>query len=221
MSRNLSAYVVSVPVVRRQAQLATCASSRFIGAARRMSPMAASLSRPSRLVMTVSSSSPERVSSRTATIVKEQPQAAGDEWNVKLLYDSACSLCMKEVNFLMRRDVNNKIKFVDIHAADYKPEENCNVTYESAMKRIHAILPDGTVITGVQVFRKTYDAIGLSWVYAVTEIPFVGKIADKLYDVWADNRLRITGRAELAELVREREERLKDVSCDDECSVDW
>lgn len=31
---------------------------------------------------------------------------------------------------------------------------------------IHAVLPDGSTVKGVEVFRRVYDAIGLGWVYA-------------------------------------------------------
>ena len=47
-----------------------------------------------------------------------------------------------------------------------------------AMGEIHAILPDGRVVTNVEVFRRLYDAVGLGWVYAVTKIKPVGAVAD-------------------------------------------
>lgn len=33
---------------------------------------------------------------------------------------------------------------------------------------IHAVLPDGSTVKGVEVFRRVYEAIGLGWVYAGT-----------------------------------------------------
>ena len=147
------------------------------------------------------------------------PTVAPADWRIKLLYDSECSLCMKEVNFLQRRDVNNKIYFVDIASDDYSPQDKSGLSYETAMRRIHGIERDGNVIVGVPVFRAVYEEIGLGWVYAITKVPFVGFLAGKLYDVWADYRLRITGRKELAELIKEREVRLAEVSCEDTCDV--
>lgn len=38
-----------------------------------------------------------------------------------------------------------------------------------AMLKIHAIEADGTIITGVPVFRRLYQAVGLGWVYAITQ----------------------------------------------------
>jgi hypothetical protein len=40
-----------------------------------------------------------------------------------------------------------------------------NLEFETVMKSIHAILPDGTVISGVEVFRRLYESVGLGFVY--------------------------------------------------------
>jgi DCC1-like thiol-disulfide oxidoreductase len=40
-------------------------------------------------------------------------------WKIKLLFDGACPLCVREVNFLKRKDGDRGlIKFVDIVRAD-------------------------------------------------------------------------------------------------------
>lgn len=56
------------------------------------------------------------------------------------------------------------------------------------MRTIHAILPDGRILTGVEVFRRLYEAVGLGWVYAVTKNESVLKAANAVYDVWAKYR---------------------------------
>jgi predicted DCC family thiol-disulfide oxidoreductase YuxK len=130
-----------------------------------------------------------------------------------------------EVEFLKKRDVDNKIKFTDISSPDYEPSQHGNVQFADGMRKLRAVLPDNTVITGVEVFRQTYEAIGLGWVFHLTSIPLIGKLADNVYDVWAENRLKITGRGELAELLRERAENLKNAKpaeCDaDGCALDF
>ena len=30
----------------------------------------------------------------------------------------------------------------------------------------------------LQVFRRLYDAVGLGWVYAITRLPLIGRLAD-------------------------------------------
>lgn len=63
------------------------------------------------------------------------------------------------------------------------------------MGRIHGLLPDGSVIEGVEVFRRCYQAVGLGWVYAVTQFGPVERFANMVYNVWAKNRLALTGRS--------------------------
>jgi predicted DCC family thiol-disulfide oxidoreductase YuxK len=125
-----------------------------------------------------------------------------------------------EVDFLRKRDINHKIKFTDISSPDYNPEEHGQVQFVDGMRKLRAVLPDGKVITGVEVFRRTYECIGLGWIFSVTKIPIVGKLADVVYDLWAENRLRITGRGDLADILKERSTALKDVVPIDECDDD-
>ena len=60
------------------------------------------------------------------------PAAPGPPgWDVKMLYDGECPLCMREVNMLRRRDEGKgRIAFVDISADDYRPDDNAGLTYE-------------------------------------------------------------------------------------------
>ena len=65
---------------------------------------------------------------------------------------------MREVNFLTFRDAGRGlVSFVDIAADDYNPEANGGVDYETAMGRIHAVLPDGTLVKNIEVFRRVYE----------------------------------------------------------------
>jgi predicted DCC family thiol-disulfide oxidoreductase YuxK len=131
-------------------------------------------------------------------------------WQIKLLYDGACPLCLREVHFLQQRDGGRGlVAFVDIADDDYNPASHGGVDFETAMGRIHAVLPDGTVIRNVEVFRRVYEVLGMGWVYALTKLPVLGAIADWLYGVWADYRLALTGRPNLATLASERRKRLE------------
>ncbi|KST64327.1 thiol-disulfide oxidoreductase DCC family protein [Mastigocoleus testarum] len=135
-------------------------------------------------------------------------------WEIKLLYDGQCPLCVREVNFLQKRDAGrNLVAFVDIADDDYNPEENGGVDFEAAMGRIHGVLPDGTVIKNVEVFRRVYEALGMGWVYAITKLPIIGAIANLIYGIWAEWRLALTGRPNLETIIRKRQQRI-------ECSTD-
>jgi len=131
-------------------------------------------------------------------------------WKIKLLYDGECPLCLREVNFLTKRDAGRGIvNFVDIADLDYDPEVNGGVDFKTAMGRIHAVLPDGTVIKNVEVFRRVYEELGIGWMYAVTKLPIIGAIIDWIYGIWADWRLKLTGRPDLSVVIAQRQERLK------------
>jgi predicted DCC family thiol-disulfide oxidoreductase YuxK len=150
-----------------------------------------------------------------------------NSWEIELLYDSHCPICMMEVEFLRKRDIHHKIRLTDLQSPEYNPAEHGNVEFSEGMRKIRAVLPDQTVVMGVEVFRKTYEAIGLGWVFALTKLPVVGKLADALYDIWAENRLRLTGQGDMAQVLRERAERLRDLAhpdeleCEDSCGIDY
>ncbi|RUR84217.1 thiol-disulfide oxidoreductase DCC family protein [Chlorogloeopsis fritschii PCC 9212] len=129
-------------------------------------------------------------------------------WQIKLLYDGECPLCMREVNFLKKRDAGRGlVAFVDIADENYNPQEHGGVDFETAMGRIHAVLPDGSVIKNVEVFRRVYEALGMGWVYAATKWPVIGPIVDRLYGIWAGWRLTLTGRPDLATIIADRNKR--------------
>lgn len=132
------------------------------------------------------------------------------QWQIKLLYDGECPLCVREVNFLQKKDSGRGlVSFVDIADDNYTPEANGGIDFETAMGRIHAVLPDGTIIKNVEVFRRVYEVLGMGWIYAITKLPIVGAIADRLYEIWADWRLKLTGRPDLRAIVAERQQRLQ------------
>jgi predicted DCC family thiol-disulfide oxidoreductase YuxK len=142
----------------------------------------------------------------SSTQFEAQPKSK-TTWKIKLLYDGECPLCLREVNFLQQRDAGRGIvAFVDIADRNYTPEENGGVDFETAMGRIHAVLPDGTVIKNVEVFRRVYEELGMGWLYAITKLPVIGAVADWLYGIWADWRLKFTGRPDLANIVAQREQ---------------
>ncbi len=143
------------------------------------------------------------------SVQNTQFQSSQESWQIKLLYDSDCPLCMREVNFLQKRDAGRGlVAFVDISDSSYTPEMNAGINYETAMGRIHAVLPDGRVIKNVEVFRRVYEILGMGWIYAATKLPIISAIIDKLYEIWADWRLALTGRPNLTTIVANRQQRI-------------
>ncbi|EFJ26523.1 hypothetical protein SELMODRAFT_97421 [Selaginella moellendorffii] len=118
-----------------------------------------------------------------------------------MLYDGECPLCLREVDMLRKRNTQyQSIKFVDISADEYSPHQNAGIDYEAAMGRVHVISNDGKVFTNVEAFKKLYEAVGLGWVYAITNYEPFSTIANALYNVWAKYRLPITGIVKLFQI---------------------
>ena len=126
-------------------------------------------------------------------------------WDVRVLFDGDCPLCVREVNFLRAKDDGRgKLDLVDIASETYDPAANRGVDFETAMSTIHGITKDGEVITGIPVFAAAYAAVGLGWMYAFTKVPAMARAASTLYDFWAERRLAVTGRPSLSEVMRAR-----------------
>jgi predicted DCC family thiol-disulfide oxidoreductase YuxK len=61
-------------------------------------------------------------------------------------------------------------------------------------RRIHARLADGTIVEGVEVFRRLYAAVGFPRLVAITRLPGLAQRLDLGYRWFARNRLKLTGR---------------------------
>jgi len=119
--------------------------------------------------------------------VAPSPESVAAAWQIELLYDGECPLCVREVNFLKKRDAGRGlVSFVDIADDGYNPE-----------------------VKNVEVFRRTYEILGMGWVYAVTKLPVLGAMANWLYGIWADWRLKLTGRPDLATIMSGRTQRIE------------
>ena len=127
-------------------------------------------------------------------------QGGADEvWQVRILFDGECPLCAREIAFLRRLDRGRgRIAFEDIAAPGHDPSVY-RLDSATLMARIHGQLPDGSIVEGVEVFRRVYAAVGMGWLAAPTRWPGVRQLADLAYRVFARNRLRWTGRESACE----------------------
>lgn len=110
------------------------------------------------------------------------------------LFDGECPLCAREVRLLRRLDRGRGRLLMEDIAAPGFDAGVYGLDPETVMARIHGVLPDGTVIEGVEVFRRAYAAVGLGWLLAPTRWPGLRGLSDWAYRVFARNRLRWTGR---------------------------
>lgn len=115
---------------------------------------------------------------------------------IYLLVDGLCPLCKREAAFLERRDKGRgRLVTIDITAPGFDPARY-ERSMDDLMGQIHGVLPDGTILTGMAVFRRAYQAVGLGWLLAPTGWPVLRPLGDAAYRWFARNRTRLTGRCE-------------------------
>lgn len=85
------------------------------------------------------------------------------------------------------------LSIVDIAEPGFDPAAH-GVTFEQLMDTIHGRCADGRMVTGMEVFRRAYSAVGWGWVLAPTGWPVLRGVFDALYRVFARSRLGLTGR---------------------------
>ncbi len=114
---------------------------------------------------------------------------------LEVFYDGACPFCAREMRLLRSLDVRGRILFTDLSAPGFSPER-AGVPWDALMDRIHARLDDGTLVEGVEVFRRVHAILGLGPLVALTRLPGVSQLLDAAYAWFARNRMRRTGRCE-------------------------
>jgi predicted DCC family thiol-disulfide oxidoreductase YuxK len=135
---------------------------------------------------------------------------------VNVIYDSKCSVCRLEIDWLSRRDQRMnaptpKLKMTDLESAKYpyNPSDpaNGNVSYGEGMAAIHAVTNDGKVLKGVEVFALAYQQVGLGWLFAITKWPVFEPLVQVAYDIFAKYRTNVTRGSSLDSLVQAYEEK--------------
>jgi len=111
-----------------------------------------------------------------------------------ILIDGDCPLCRAEGRLLRRMDGGRgRLDLVDIAAEGFDAGAY-GTTQDRVMGEIHGVGEDGALVTGMEVFRRAYAAVGWGWLLAPTGWPVLRRVFDALYRWFARNRLRLTGR---------------------------
>jgi len=129
--------------------------------------------------------------SQAATSVHAR-HASADQPRITLLIDGLCPLCAREARFLQRLDKGRgRLAFMDIAAPGFDPSP-LGLTHDEVIGSIHGVLPDGSIVTGTEVFRRAYRAVGWGWLWAPTGWPILKPIFDRLYRLFAKIRPRLS-----------------------------
>jgi predicted DCC family thiol-disulfide oxidoreductase YuxK len=116
-------------------------------------------------------------------------------FDIEVFFDGECPLCRREIAMLRRRDRRGRIRFTDITAADFDPRA-IGLDLATLTARIHGRLPEGELVSGVEVFRRLYAAVGFERLVALSRVPVISQLLDAAYALFAKNRRRLTGRCD-------------------------
>jgi len=107
----------------------------------------------------------------------------------EVFYDEQCPLCRKEINFIRKRDRDGKLKLTDISDPNFNPQSTSK-SLDELMREIHGRHADGTLVTGVEVFRQIYQRVGLGVFVIPTRWIGVRWCMDRMYNLFAALRYR-------------------------------
>jgi predicted DCC family thiol-disulfide oxidoreductase YuxK len=137
----------------------------------------------------------------THPAMSQTPDARTGDFEIEVFYDGDCPLCRRELRILKALDRKDRIRATDIAAEEFDPAP-LGKSWSELTAEIHGRLPDGTWVTGVEVFRRLYAAVGCRTLTRISRWPLISHTLDFGYRLFARNRLRLTGR------------------CDQSCSLD-
>jgi predicted DCC family thiol-disulfide oxidoreductase YuxK len=106
----------------------------------------------------------------------------------KLLYDGECPFCRREVGMLKRFDRRGNLDLEDITTVGFDPARY-GLTREEVNGALHGILPNGRIVSRIDAIQEAYRAVGMGWLVAPAGLPGVHWTLDKLYGVFASNRV--------------------------------
>ncbi|WP_196221198.1 thiol-disulfide oxidoreductase DCC family protein [Sansalvadorimonas verongulae] len=106
---------------------------------------------------------------------------------VTLFYDGGCPICMREINWLNRKDTRRRLRLVDINQEGF--HQNYPDLEPAALDRlIHAKLGDGRIVTGMDATLAAWEAVGLGAWITPLRWPLLRPLADFGYRHFANNR---------------------------------
>jgi predicted DCC family thiol-disulfide oxidoreductase YuxK len=116
------------------------------------------------------------------------------QYPLTVFFDGACPICTREIALMRRLDRRRQLDFCDFSAQEYDVASR-GFSIEDLGTVIHARWADGSVITGVEVFRAMWEAVGLGFLAKLSRLSLVEPLVLKAYAWFARNRLRLTGRS--------------------------
>ncbi len=123
---------------------------------------------------------------------------ATKHYPLTVFFDGECPICAREIALVQRLNRRGRLEFVDFAQPSYDPDAN-RLSRDELGHVIHARWRDGSTISGVDVFREVWTAVGFGLFSRLSRLPVINDLLLRGYDWFARNRLRLTGRAATAQ----------------------
>jgi predicted DCC family thiol-disulfide oxidoreductase YuxK len=125
--------------------------------------------------------------------VRPRPHSA-KPYPLTLDYDGKCPVCRREIDLMKKFNRKDHLHFIDFSNSSF-PAAEPGLNQCDLGRAIHARKSDGTLITGVEVFKEMWEGVGLGFLIRCSRRPIFNKLSVIAYAWFAKNRLRLTGRA--------------------------
>ena len=109
-------------------------------------------------------------------------------------FDGECPICRREIDLMKKFNRKDDLQFIDFSNSSFQSTDQ-DLNKCDLARVIHARWSDGTVITGVAVFREMWEAIGLGFLARFSRLSPINALFMKAYAWFAKNRLWLTKRA--------------------------
>ena len=114
--------------------------------------------------------------------------------NVELFFDGACPVCRREANHYRKQMDSDSLTLTDIAAAGFDAAAH-GLDAKRVQQTIHARLPDGKVVTGIDAFAAVWSKLPrYRWLVPVTRTPGVRQLMQLGYAGFAAVRPHLPGR---------------------------
>jgi len=111
-----------------------------------------------------------------------------------VFFDGACPICACEIALMKRLDRRRQqLEFCDFSRPDYDAV-SIGFAPSELGRVIHVRWADGSVLTGIDVFRAMWEAVGLGLLVKLSRLSIVEPLVLRAYAWFARNRLQLTGR---------------------------
>ena len=124
---------------------------------------------------------------------------ANVESRVTMLYDGSCPLCSREVNHYRKIDRHGAVNWVDI-ALDQTILNQHNITFEAAMRHLHVLTVNGSIVKGAYAFAEIWRALPYyRYLAKLVSLPGVLPVLNRAYlrfASWRYNRRMRCNRCE-------------------------